>query len=161
MPRNKSQQHTNLSMTTTAKRLCFHFCSKFHFQFPVSISSFSVVFEQPSLSATQSCIARQFVSVDQTSLHHQEARVNQRSQSPYTLCTLFHTFYNFNSHAKSTHTPSSDLIPIHMAHYVWTYEHIDTQKYPWTSHSMGFAQGHPITILNTCQYTTASVPCYP
>ena len=31
MPRNKSQQHVNLSRTTTAKRLCFYL-------FPVSVS---------------------------------------------------------------------------------------------------------------------------
>ena len=40
MPRNEKQQQMNLATrTTTAKRLCFHFC----FQFPVSISSFHFI----------------------------------------------------------------------------------------------------------------------
>ena len=37
--RNKSQQHANLSRTTTAKRLHFHFCFQFCFQFSSSCYS--------------------------------------------------------------------------------------------------------------------------
>lgn len=125
----------------------------------------SVGFEKTSLSATQSCIARQFVSLEQTSLETPSSRSQSQPKitcSPHTLYALyFNIFYDFNSHAKSAHTPSSDLIqytwPTICEHMnIWIHRNIHGPHI-----ALALLKVTQITILNTCQYTTASVPCYP